>query len=265
MGESTKDIIKEDSDDDDMASIMKDVQQMEEEVKDISQEVEEEGQREKKEKVKKKKKKKDKEKEKVKLKERRKEMKVKDDEKEQIKNRAQEKESENENDKSEKRKGLKESEIPSLTSPTKTIEIDAKLAKKILSSILGSNIGKTLNDVIRKEVNKTDSAIEKIKEEKKKKERKASIEIRKNQIKRVRHPLKEMRNQSPGNVRKFQSTIMKSKIYLRRTIKVEMMNSPKIIPPRGRGLTLHQGRSKNTETNRPQERNQRKLIQMLKK
>ena len=165
--ESPKDIIKEDSDDDDMASIMKDVQQMEEEVKDISQEVEEEGQREKKEKVKKKKKKKDKEK--VKLKERRKEMKVKDDEKEQVKIRAQEKEGESENDASEKRKGLKESETPPLTSPTKTIEIDAKLAKKILSSILGSNIGKTLNDVIRKEVNKTDSAIEKIKEEMKKK------------------------------------------------------------------------------------------------
>merc|ERR1712098_829680 len=43
------------------------------------------------------------------------------------------------------------------------VEIDAKLAKKILTSILGGNIGKTLN-VIRKEVNKIDSQNELIKE-----------------------------------------------------------------------------------------------------
>merc|ERR1712037_1001474 len=132
------------------------VQQMEEEVKDISQEVEEESL----------KKKKDKEKERVRAKG--KELKIKDVEEQQQK-LFNVKENVNETDPS-KRGGStsKEKEKPP-SSTAKGIEIDAKLAKKILTSILGSNIGKSLNAVIRKEVRQTDTAIEKIKEEMKKK------------------------------------------------------------------------------------------------
>merc|ERR1711973_1073207 len=108
----------EPDDDEEMESILKDVQQMEEEVKDISQDVEEDS---KEEKVKKKKKHKHKEKE------------------------------------ASKKKKPKSP----VTNPN--VEIDSKLAKKILTSILGGNIGKTLN-VIRKEVSKIDSQNELIKE-----------------------------------------------------------------------------------------------------
>ena len=127
---------KENESDEEMTSILKDVQQMEEEVKDISQDVEDE--------VKEKEKVKDKEKEKGKGKKKKKD-------KEKVKAEKD----------SRKKKKVK-------STSSNDIEIDSKLAKKILSSILGSNIGKTLNDVIRNEVNKTDTAIEKLKEDLKK-------------------------------------------------------------------------------------------------
>ena len=112
-----------------MKSIMKDVKQMEAEVRDISEDSEV--------RTKPKKRKKGKEREEIKA---------------EVKKVKQVKPLE-----SNKKKNENEGK--------KDIEINSKLAKKILTSILGKNIGKTLNEAIRKEVDKTDSAIEKIKED----------------------------------------------------------------------------------------------------
>ena len=129
---------EQDSDSDaEMKSIMKDVKQMEAEVRDISEDNDV--------KLKPKKRKKGKERESEKPKEIEPEAKKILEDKD-VETSKKKKNNEGKND----------------------IEINAKLAKKILTSILGSNIGKTLNDVIRKEVDKTDSTIEKIKEDLKK-------------------------------------------------------------------------------------------------
>ena len=153
----------------DMMSIMKDVKQMEAEVRDISEDVDV--------KVKSKKRKKDKEKaDSGKSKGKAPEIKrVKEDK---------------DTEPSKKKRNNNET--------NKDIEIDSKLAKKILTSILGTNIGKTLNDVIRKEVDKTDHTIEKLKEDlKKQKEEKTKKKRRKEKI--------EDKEYGEGTNKKFKS------------------------------------------------------------